>query len=80
MSSIPVYVGLWRDYTQDSIFGNTVTLNVRWGGYLIAALSTFVAIVGTALWTTTAFVAHQLLSGQAEKDGVFFQHQCDISQ
>jgi hypothetical protein len=60
MSSIPVYVGKWHDYSRHSnILGIVVTLDVKWGGYLIAALSTFVGFVGTATWAIVAFSIHQ---------------------
>jgi hypothetical protein len=75
MSSIPIYTGRWQDYSHAQVIGDTITLNVRWGGYLIAALSTFIGIVGTASWAITAFVIHQLRARNKKDDGVFFQHQ-----
>jgi hypothetical protein len=75
MSSVPIYVGRWTDYSQGRVLGDTVTLNVRWGGYLIAALSTFIGIAGAAFWVITAFVIHQFSVREKDDDGVFFQHQ-----
>jgi hypothetical protein len=75
MSSIPVYIGRWQDHSRGQILGDTVTLDVRWGGYLIAALSTFVGLVGTALWSLTAFIVHQYRARPGEEDGVFFHQQ-----
>jgi len=75
MSSIPVYTGRWHDYSRSQILGDTITLDVRWGGYLIAALSTFIGLVGTALWSLIAFIIHQCRARPCEEDGVFFQQQ-----
>ena len=75
MSSIPVYIGRWQDYSRNRILGDTVTLDVRWGGYLIAALSTFIGLVGTAVWSLLAFTIHQCRAGPDKEDGVFFQQQ-----
>jgi hypothetical protein len=75
MPSVPVHVGYWRDYTQNSALGKTVTLDARSSSYLIAALSTFIGIVGSATWVTTAFIVHQLQARGGRDDGVYFQHQ-----
>jgi hypothetical protein len=75
MSSVPIYVGRWTDYSQGQVLGDTLTLNVRWGGYLIAALSTFIGLVGAAFWVITSFVIHQLAVTDQDDDGVFFQQQ-----
>jgi hypothetical protein len=48
MSSIPVYIGRWQDYFRNRVLSDAITLDVRWGGYLIAALSTFIGFVATA--------------------------------
>lgn len=76
MSSIPIYVGRWQDHSRSSsILGDTITLDVRWGGYLIAALSTFVGLVGTALWLLVSFFIHQYRSSPGQHDGLYFQQQ-----
>lgn len=76
MSAVPIYIGRWQDHSRSSsILGDTVTLNVHWGGYLIAALSTFVGLVGTALWLLLAFFIHQYRSAPGQHDGLYFQQQ-----
>jgi hypothetical protein len=76
MSSIPVYVGKWHDYSRHSnILGIVVTLDVKWGGYLIAALSTFVGFVGTATWAIVAFSIHQSRARTGKADLLFAQQQ-----
>lgn len=75
MSAIPIYTGRWHDHSRGSILGDTVTLDVRWGSYLIAALSTFIGLVGTALWSLLAFVIHQCRVSRDNEDAVYFQQQ-----
>src|SRR5690348_12594028 len=75
MSSMPVYLGRWQDNSRPGILGDTVTLEVRWGVYLIAALSTFVGLVGTALWSIVAFSIHQCRAKPDNDNAVFFQQQ-----
>src|SRR5271170_952903 len=45
------------------------------GGHLIAALSTFIGFVATAVWSLVAFTIHQRRAGPDKEDGVFFQQQ-----
>jgi hypothetical protein len=45
------------------------------GGYLIAALSTFIGFVATAVWSLIAFTIHQCRTGPDKEDDVFFQQQ-----
>jgi hypothetical protein len=75
MSSVPVYIGRWQDHSRGQILGDTITLDVRWGGHLIAALSTFIGLVGTALWSLLAFAIHQYRAAPDNEDAVFFQQQ-----
>jgi hypothetical protein len=75
MSAIPVYIGRWQDHSRGPILGATITLDVRWGGHLIAALSTFIGFVGTALWSLLAFAIHQYRAAPDSEDAVFFQQQ-----
>jgi hypothetical protein len=75
MSSTPVHIGFWHDYTLDGANGWTLTLSVKWSAFLLAALSTFVAIVGGNLWSLIAFAIHQWRASPGEEDGVYFQQQ-----
>jgi hypothetical protein len=45
------------------------------GSHLIAALSIFIGLVGTALWSLAAFVIHQCRATPNNEDAVFFQQQ-----
>lgn len=75
MSSVPVYIGRWQDHSRSQILGDTITLDVRWGGYLIAALSTFVGLVGTSLWLLIALLIHQWRARPGKQDVLYFQRQ-----
>jgi hypothetical protein len=75
MSAIPIYISRWQDHSRGQILGDTITLDVRWGGHLIAALSTFIGLVGTALWSLLAFAIHQYCASPDNEDAVFFQQQ-----
>jgi len=83
MSSIPVYTGRWQDYSRGQFLGDTLTLEVKTGRYLITALATFVGLVGSAFWSLVAFAVHQLRAkpdshdcgGTYGHDAVFIQHQ-----
>lgn len=75
MSGIPVYTGCWQDHSRGQILGDTVTLDIRWGSHLIAALSTFIGLVGTVLWSLVAFAIHQCRAAPDSEDAVFFRQQ-----
>jgi hypothetical protein len=75
MSSIPIYIGFWHDYSRDGVLGWTLTLNVRLGNYLLAAMSTFVGFVGACFWDLVAFVIHQRRAKRGYEDGFYFQQQ-----
>lgn len=75
MSAIPIYISRWQDHSRGQILGDTITLDVRWGCHLIAALSTFIGLVGTTLWSLHAFAIHQYRAAPDNEDAVFFQQQ-----
>jgi hypothetical protein len=78
MSSIPVYTGPWEDHSKNNIvLGYVITLTARDGGYLIAALSTFVGFVGSCAWAIVAFSVHQSRARSlvGEADLAFMQQQ-----
>jgi hypothetical protein len=71
----PIYTGFWHDYTETGAYGWTLTLSVKWSAFLLAALSTFVAIVGGCFWSLLAFAIHQWQAHPGDDDGVYFQQQ-----
>jgi hypothetical protein len=75
MSLIPIYTGFWHDYSRDGSLAWTLTLTVRWSGVLLAALSTFVGLVGTCFWSLLAFAIHQWRAKSGDEDTVYFQQQ-----
>ena len=76
MSGIPVHTGFWHDHSQGTgPNGIVLTLGVVHANYLIAALSTFIGFVGTALWSLVAFIIHQCLFPRyREMDVQMMQH------
>lgn len=69
MSTEPsVFIGLWRDYSEEGVNQLTLTLPLRWGNYLISATALVVSLAGSCLWTIIAYTFHQL---QVRKEGRF---------
>lgn len=75
MSSLSIYTGFWHDYSRGEVLEWTLTLSVRWSGYLLAALTTFIGFVGACFWDVLAFAIHQWRAKADEADGVYFQQQ-----
>jgi hypothetical protein len=75
MSSVPVYTGFWHNYSASGAGAWTLTLNVRWSGFLLAALSAFVGIVGASFWSILAFAIHQFRAKPGQEDALYFQQQ-----
>lgn len=75
MSTFPIQAGFWYDYTREGVYGWTLTLSTRWSGFLLAALVTFISIVGTSFWSLFSFTLHQLRVKRGEEDGLYFQQQ-----
>jgi hypothetical protein len=61
MSLPAVYTGFWYDESRPAILGATVTLPIRLGNILVAALSTLVTIAATFFWIIIAFAVHQII-------------------
>lgn len=55
-----VYVGLWRDYSQDTLHQPTLTLPLSVGGFLASGLTLLVSLAGACTWTIAAYAIHQL--------------------
>lgn len=75
MSTFPIQTGFWNDYTREGVYSGTLTLSIRWSGILLAALVTFISIVGTSFWSLLSFILHQLRVKRGEEDGLHFQQQ-----
>ena len=75
MSSVPVYTGFWHDYSVNGGGAWTLTLNIRWSGFLLTALSAFVGIVATSFWSILAFTIHQFRARPGQADALYFQQQ-----
>ena len=73
--NLSVTTGFWHDYTREGVHTGTLTLSTRSSGFLLAALATFIGIVGASLWSLLSFILHQLRAKSGEEDGLYFQHQ-----
>jgi hypothetical protein len=61
MSSIPVYVGFWTDWSHGSIWGASLTVKYSTGNFILATTAVFITIVGGFVWSITAYAIHQCL-------------------
>jgi hypothetical protein len=68
MSNFTIQHGVWVNHNSPPALGATLTVSIRWGNYLIAALSSLVAFAGTRAWSILSFYLHQRLAAKQEKD------------
>lgn len=68
MSNYTIQTGLWVNHDSTPALGATLTVSIRWGNYLIAALSSIVAWAGASAWSIVSFYLHQRLAAAKEKD------------
>ncbi|KAK4217317.1 hypothetical protein QBC37DRAFT_51808 [Rhypophila decipiens] len=68
MSNYTIHTGLWVNYDSAPALGATLTVSIRWGNYLIAALSSLVGWAGASAWSIVSFYLHQRLAAAREKD------------
>lgn len=59
MPTLPIYIGLWNDYSHNAVNRVTLTLPVQLGAYLVSALAILVSLAGTSMWVVLAYVFHQ---------------------
>ena|SRR5690242_1723115 len=72
---IPVYLGIWTNWSQGTIAGLTLTTTQQQGGLLIAFLALFVTFTGSCFWTIISFTTHQVLSRQGAQNALYHQRQ-----
>ncbi|KAE9371335.1 hypothetical protein N431DRAFT_483888 [Stipitochalara longipes BDJ] len=70
-----VHVGFWTNQSKGPIFGSTLTLSSRNGNILIAILALFVSLSGGQSWSILSFLAHQVCTTKASRDGLWHQQQ-----
>lgn len=76
MSNYTVYTGFWVDHSHPVALGATLTVPIRWGNYLIAALSSLVAWAASNAWKLCSFYLHQWYAAKADKD--VLDHQLQV--
>lgn len=70
-----IHVGFWTNRAKGAILGSTLTLSSRNGNILIAILALFVSLSGGQSWSILSFLAHQVCTTRASKDGLWHQQQ-----
>ena len=71
-----VYTGFWINHDYPAPVGATLTVSLRWGNYLIAALSSLIAWSGTSLWSLLMYLMHRRYGMRHSKD--VLDHQIQI--
>lgn len=74
-ADIPIYTGLWINWSRGHITGATLTLGRRNGAVLTAFLAIFITLVGTSFWRITSFSLHQFRSSHTPKYILYHQTQ-----
>ena len=77
-TDVPVYTGIWTNWSRGYILGATLTLSHLDGALLTASLAIFITFVGTSFWRIASFALHQFLSTAAPKDGLYHQTQAAL--
>jgi hypothetical protein len=74
-SNTTIHVGFWTNWAKGPVIGSTLTLSSRNGNVLIAILALFVSLSGGQSWSILSFLAHQVCTTRASKDGLWHQQQ-----
>jgi hypothetical protein len=78
MSSIPVHIGLWTDWSKGRILGKSITVTDADGRYIISATSAFIGIVASFGWTIIVYLIHQIRASKDDGDVLFCQQQLSL--
>ncbi|OLN96618.1 hypothetical protein CCHL11_00915 [Colletotrichum chlorophyti] len=73
--SYRIYTGVWTDWSRGPVYGKTITLSTRDGGFLLAFIATFVTFLAARTWRIVIFGAHQSLASGGKHDGLHYQRQ-----
>ncbi|KAF1963780.1 hypothetical protein CC80DRAFT_433639 [Byssothecium circinans] len=71
----PYQVGFWNNWSKDGAASLTLTLPSNASKVLLSLITLFIYIVGGCTWNIICFAAHQLLSTDKAKDGLYHQRQ-----
>jgi hypothetical protein len=70
-----VYLGVWTNWSRGSFNGLTLTLSHKNGAILTAFLALLITFSGGRFWRIIRLFAHQYLSSEKAKDGIYHQRQ-----
>lgn len=75
LSSYPVYLGVWTNWSQGRVFGSTLTLTRSDGALLIAFIAFFITLIGTHIWRILCLILHGFFSTNSSQDALHNQRQ-----
>jgi hypothetical protein len=78
ISNSTLYAGVWINHDYSSAIGATLTLPIRWGNYLIAALSSLISFAATSAWEILTFYLHQRYAFESPPDKDILDQQLQI--
>lgn len=67
MSNSTIHLGFWVNHDYSPVIGATLTTSIRWGNYLIAALSTLVSWSGVSAYSIISFYPHRRYASFPDK-------------
>lgn len=73
-TNLPVYTGVWTNWTHGAVYGLTLTLNNRTGPIFVAFLAMYVQVVGSHFWQLLAFIIFRVRF-KNPTDGLHLQHE-----
>jgi hypothetical protein len=78
MSTPQIFVGKWTDWSHGAILGASLTVQEKYGRYIIAAMASFVGIVASYTWTIVAYVVHRTRVPRHSADPLLRQQQVSL--
>lgn len=68
MSAVPIYVGVWIDWSYGPVLGLSLTVPETYGRYIVSATSTFINVFVTdGAWSLISYCVHQCSGRVSQK-------------
>jgi hypothetical protein len=78
MPTPQVFLGKWTDWSHGAILGASLTVDEKYGQYIIAATASFIGIVAGFVWTIVAYVVHRCRVPRHGADPLLRQQQVSL--
>src|ERR1700748_347904 len=78
MATTQVFVGRWTDLSHGTVLGDSFTVPVGTGSFIINGIATFITFVAGFAWAIAAYAAHRFLSRSEEDDIFHNQTRCSF--